>query len=532
MRQAGRERGRRRALGVLLVTACTGAALAAAEAVARIVDGYRLLPLRLEASALGEATPAATARSSPQKLAGDTDAFAYVRQLPVAPGVERGWFAEKLPDRPAWRADADLAARARRYQGVDELAASYEWNWNYVTAAVCGHDPADGGDLFNRLDDIYVFQPSDGSDVPRFRFLRRVTYPSGLVTNGFGWRGQDVPLRKPPRTVRLAFVGASTTVGMHAEPYSYPELVGVWMNRWARAHHRDLAFEAINAGREGVNSHSIAAIVRQELTPLEPDMVLYYEGANQFWPVDFVTTTVLPRSRVSVPVPGTWESYSAIARRVKNLYSHVAQPGAEPDRPVLRVNWPADVDEHDPDLQSPHLPYEIRQVLGDLDRMRLTLGESGSHLAVASFVWLVHEGLVLDPVRDRLVFSYLNTTYWPFTYAHLRRFLDFQTTAFRKYASLHGVDFIDVAGAYPPDPRLFGDAIHMTSAGIRLQAWLVFNALVPIAERRLESREWPRSAQHRPTRHPAFGERRLVPLGDVRAACGREDAPAQHGKSE
>ncbi len=47
---------------------------------------------------------------------------------------------------------------------------------------------------------------------------------------------------------------------------------------------------------------------------------------------------------------------------------------------------------------------------------------------------------------------------------------------------------------YPRDPRLFDDAIHMTHAGIRLQAWIVFNGLVPIIERRLAAHEWPRPA--------------------------------------
>ena len=61
---------------------------------------------------------------------------------------------------------------------------------------------------------------------------------------------------RAPRTIRIAFVGASTTVGFHAEPYSYPEIVGQWLERWADARHRGLSIEAINAGREAVNSRA------------------------------------------------------------------------------------------------------------------------------------------------------------------------------------------------------------------------------------------------------------------------------------
>jgi hypothetical protein len=308
---------------------------------------------------------------------------------------------------------------------------------------------------------------------------------------------------------------------MHAEPYSYPELVNIWLNQWASARHPGVSFDTINGGREGVNSSSIQAIVKQELSPVEPDLVVYYEGANQFWPIDYLSTTLPPRSRVSGPQPGALVSYSAIARRVENAVIGELKPGSEPPKPRLAMQWPADLDEHEPDLTNPHLPYETQHVLGDLDLIRHTLDDDGSRLAIASFVWLVHPGLVLDPVRDALVFSYLNTTFWPFTYAHMRRFLDFQTRVFRKYAAAHALDFIDLAGLYPSDPRLFGDAIHMTTAGIRLQAWLVFNALVPIVERRLASREWPRPIRHPLSKHPAFAERRLVPMTQLRAACGK-----------
>ena len=500
--------------------ACTIAALAAAEVATRIIDGYRPLPLRLGAPRARVSRADVGRVAASRKGLGDADALPYVAQLPIAAGVERQWFEYRLPDRD-WRPDADLEARAKRYRLVGDLPANYEWNWNYVVGAVCRAEHGDDGELFRHFDDLYVFDPPDGSDAPRFRFLRSATYQSGLQTNTFGWRGPDIPLNKPPRTIRLAFVGASTTVGMHAEPYSYPELVNVWLNRWADARHLGVSFESINAGREGVNSWSIQAIVKQELSPVEPDLVVYYEGANQFWPLDFVSTTLPPRSRVSGPQPGTFSSYSAIARRVESAVTGAIAPGSEPPKPHLAIQWPPDLDEHDPDLTNSHLPYETQHVLGDLDLIRHTLEDDCSRLAIASFVWLVHQGLVLDPVRDALVFSYLNTTYWPFSYAHMRRFLDFQTRAFRKYASVHDLDFVDVAGLYPQDPRLFGDAIHMTRPGIRLQAWIVFNGLVPIIERRLASHEWPQPAKNILAHHPAFSGRRLVSRSEVLAACSR-----------
>jgi hypothetical protein len=280
-----------------------------------------------------------------------------------------------------------------------------------------------------------------------------------------------------------------------------------------------VSFDVVNAGREALTSHSFQAIVRQELLPVEPDLVVYYEGSNQFWPSDFLSAPVPRRSRVLGVVRRGISSYSALASRMLYLVRERTESGAEPAKPPLTINWPSDLDEHDPDLRDPRLPISLPSILDDLETIHHDLEQHGSHLLMTSFAWLVYPGLNLDPARDADLFSYLNVTFWPFTYAHLRRFLDFQTRAFRKYASVNQLDFIDVASAYPRDPRLFDDAIHMTHAGIRLQAWIVFNGLVPAIERRLGARDWPRPARQVLSRHPAFGGRRLVTMNEVRAAC-------------
>jgi hypothetical protein len=509
----------RRRFRVTLIVAASALSLVAAELIARAVDGYQLASVRLNVAYARQLPPDAEHRSEPHKWQRDTDAMPYVQQLAVAAGVDRDWFTTPLPPRPPTPVDAELAARTRTYPNIPEMSPNYEWNWKFVTRAGCEAGNREGGEIFNRLNDMFVFDPTDGTDAPTYRFLRNAAYPSGLRTNSYGWRGPDVALNKPANTIRLAFVGASTTVGPHGEPYSYPEIVGVWLNRWARAHHTDVSFDIVNAGREGVNSRSIQAIVRQELTPVEPDLVLYYEGANQFWPADFIWTVLPPKSSLSGPKPSGMASYSAIARRVDAVVRHAVQPGSEPSKPHIFVDWPHDLDEHDPDLTHPHLPIELPHILSDLEVIRREVSEQGGTFVMTSFVWLVHPGLMLDPSRDAFLFDYLNTKYWPFSYAHMRRLLDFQTQAFRKYATVHDLDFIDVAAAYPRDPRLFDDAIHMTHAGIRMQAWIVFNGLVPIVERKLASHEWPRPDRHTLLKHPAFGERHLVSNQEFRDAC-------------
>jgi hypothetical protein len=506
-----------RAFVVIVVTTV---ACGAAEVATRVVDGYRITQPRLELSRARSSPPISGRPAAARKWWVGTDAWSYVAALPKAAGVDRQWFLTQPPDRALPPPDADLERRARLYPRIP-LEASYEWNRRVVRRAICqGYDGYEA--TFNQLDDLYVFDAIDGSDRPTFRFLRNASYASGLHTNRFGWRGPDIALNKPPHTIRIGFVGASTTVGFHAEPYSYPEVVGFWLERWAHERHPDLSIEAINAGREGVNSTSLQAIVRQELIPAEPDLVVYYEGANQFWPGDFISTPLPLANRVAGRARNALSAYSAVARRMENLIKRLGAPGSEPFKPALTVDWPSDLPEFDPDLASPRLPIQLPRILADLETIRQALDAEGSRLVMTSFEWLVYPGMILDPERDAVLFDYLNTKYWPFSYAHMRRLLDFQNRVFRKFASVHGLDFIDVAGAFPSDPRLFDDAIHMTRAGTYLHAWIVFNGLVPVIERYLTSHEWPRPVRQVLSQHPAFGERRLVPMTDVRAACAAE----------
>ena len=511
----------KRILGIAVVLVISTVAVVAAEVAARLVDGYRLTSMRLETSRPREPRAASTDAAGSEKWNHDNDALPYLQKVTVATGVDPAWFSEPPPKPAERQPDPELAARMDRYKGGIDERANYEWNAKTVSGAICRGEHSSSAAALNRYDDVFEFDPTDGGDDPPYRFLPHATYTSHLHTNEFGWRSPDIAVTKPMNTIRVAFVGASTTIGNHGFPYSYPELVGHFLNRWAAARHPGLAIEVINAGREGINSRSLPAIVRQEILPVEPDLVYYdYDGANQFWPGNFVMTPVANLKPATEPRPGWLATHSAIGARIGSVLRRTTGRGSEPPKPHLDVLWPTDLDERDPNLSNPQLPVDLPQLLNDLDATRRQLAGSGTTLVLTSIGWLVYPGMVLDPDRDEPILTMLNTTYWPYSYAHLRRYLDFKTRALRKYAAAHRLDFVDVAESFPRDPRLFADAIHPTRGGTRLQAWLVFNALVPIIEREVAARHWPRPATLHLSRHPAFPGRGLVPIARVRAECG------------
>ena len=103
-----------------------------------------------------------------------------------------------------------------------------------------------------------------------------------------------------------------------------------------------MRFEAINAGRSGILTPDIQSVVRNELLVLEPDLVVYYEGSNGFWPVEFIAWPdgkAPPLPKVNFVQKSWLESYSALLRRVLTLVDasyHGA--GAEPNKVPCEVN--------------------------------------------------------------------------------------------------------------------------------------------------------------------------------------------------
>jgi len=424
----------------------------------------------------------------------------HVPEIPTAPGVDRGWYLQEPSPRSRFPIDEQLAARSAKYP--DPLTPFFEFNRQYLHEQICGGQR----DAFGGLEDFFYFEAPGGGRYPIYRHLRHVSPPAWFATNNFGWRGPDVPLERRAGVIRIAFVGSSTTVDAFAVPFSHPELIEHWLNLWAARRGLSNRFEVINAGRTGIDTRSIAAVVQQELVPVDPDLVVFDGGGNQFWPGQVLRSPlrrIFPRPATTFRRRVALERYSALVRRVLSAWDRVrGGNGEEPAKPPALVNWPEGVDEAAPSPHDPRLPMDLPQVL-------------------SSSTWLAYPGLKLDLVRHTNIYRYLNDTFWPIPYAHVQRMANFQNRVLAAYGRETGVAFLDIDKQFPRDPDLFSDPIHLSYTGLRLQAWIYLQQLMPIIEQRLSEHRWPRPAALAPATHPAFSEsgRRLVTMSDLASHC-------------
>ena len=316
----------------LLILFSVALSAAFAEAMVRYIDGYDMFAMPLSVPSGSETVSAPV-----------------LDQVPRAAGVERDWFFTEPPALPNRKSVPD--DWTRRYRALEnDAAASMDYRpsdlfkvWNAVDVK----DPCQNRRLRHASGRVLVYDPADGGTTPPYRFLPDVTIPSGLVTNQIGWRGAPIENPRGDRTIRIVFVGASTTVDPHHLPFSWPELAGYWLNVWAKARNLGVRFEVLNAGRESITSTDIAAVVRTEVLPLRPDLVVYYEGGNQFRPASIVAD--VPKGSVVRPQPAKaspqWlrvgARYSAVIARIQAALGAATSDhdGHEWPKPEYRVVW-------------------------------------------------------------------------------------------------------------------------------------------------------------------------------------------------
>lgn len=96
--------------------------------------------------------------------------------------------------------------------------------------------------------------------------------------NSEGFRGEDFTIEKDPNTIRIATLGASSTFGFtSADEETYPVLLEQVLNSKC---HGVRKFEVYNFGAPYLSSADIVRIFQVYVRKYEPDVVTFYEGAN------------------------------------------------------------------------------------------------------------------------------------------------------------------------------------------------------------------------------------------------------------
>jgi hypothetical protein len=414
----------------------------------------------------------------------------YLSGIEIAKGVDRNWFDQlpAMPDRDPSDVDPKAAAVQQEYikRGLFGPQSFYIWNEAFVRSKICDRDD----DIFKNLpQNVRVFESPNRRPYPRYRFPANRTLPGGLKTNRYGFRGPDSPPDRSPNTIRIAFIGSSETGGNHTFPYSYPEYFGIWLGKWLAANGFPYRVEVLNAGREGIDTTDVAAILEQEALPLAPDYVIFFDGANQLENADLLIEPAArshrPSTAEALDVPGPLPEWlalnSRLAKVLNDTYRLYLAPAMDDwRRPKYHFKFPEQVNETTPDVASADLPLALPGYLSDLKTMTALTRSAGVPFLISTTVWLDGSELEAGGAPDQAgIRALLKAMFWPLRSPEIRRLIDFSNRALRQFAKSNDIGLLDIAKNFPRDPNLFFDAYHMNPEGLKLLAWIGLQQFLP-----------------------------------------------------
>ncbi len=305
-----------------------------------------------------------------------------------------------------------------------------------------------------RIEDTFVIDRATG-----LRILRPNMVQGQLRTNSLGFRGPEIAPAKAPGTVRVAFLGASTTycAEVNANEQTWPHLVIERVDRVTGA-----KFDYVNAGVPGYGYDSILKGYRLRVQPLAPDVVVIYEASNDL----SADTRKLAQQAGLVGdrvIKESWLSKHSLLWFLveKNLTIRSRQAAAVSAEKKL----------------APFNPKELSGGFATVFRETVATAQRGSSLvAVATFSTRMRRGQSPEEQTKAAVTSLYYMPYM--TLDQLLTGFEEYNRVIRETARETGALLIEGEDRIPPDARHFTDSIHFSEAGSRVMADRISSALL------------------------------------------------------
>jgi len=278
-------------------------------------------------------------------------------------------------------------------------------------------------------------------------------------SNSLGFRGPEIPFVKAAGALRVVCLGASTTEGVQSDDETYPHFLQQELDVLLAGR----AVEVVNAGYHGENIDDLQEIFIQKVLPLKPDIVIFYEAANNIDWSEFLTAT--PQS--------CWEDCWLQQR--SRLYSYVWKRSAlfrliseglgrnqYRLRPLTHV-----LDESLPKRSITH----YRTVLDELVREAT---DNDVVMILSSFQTLAKGDLTVTPEENPYLFHEVYLRMYPLTPGEVARVYDLFNRQSAAVAREVGVPYAELSPDFSKDARYFTfDYIHLSPEGNRLLAKLL-----------------------------------------------------------
>jgi lysophospholipase L1-like esterase len=287
-----------------------------------------------------------------------------------------------------------------------------------------------------------------------------------IRTNSRGFRGPEIAMPKPPGTVRIAFLGASTTwcAEVSGDDKVWAHLVTEDLRRALPG----TRFDFVNGGVPGYTVKSSLKNLEHRVAPLQPDVIVIYHATNDLSGELRELAAAKGVIRSARVEPQSWLSEYSL---LWNL--------AEKNWRVMRAQRQAEANAGRLVVEPDTLGEPFRR---DLTALVRAAQKQARVVAVATFATQLRPQ---QTAEEQLRASASALYYVPFmTPAGLIAAYDRYNRVIREVAAATGAIPIDGEDTIPGDPAHFNDTVHFTDAGSARMAERVASALVPALKAR------------------------------------------------
>ena len=306
------------------------------------------------------------------------------------------------------------------------------------------------------MEEYYTTDPRIGLRVPIANMAK-----GHISINSLGFRGPEIAVPKAPGDIRIAFLGSSTTwcAEVSGNEYVWSHLVTASIATALPGHQ----FDYINGGVPGYTVASSLKNLQLRISPLQPDIVVIYEGINDLTgelrdvAVQHGVITEAKVQQLSWPA-----RYSVLWNLVeKNLRVLASQRAAQQDRARLTMDTST-------------LGVQYRKDLTELVR---AAQQNAKLVAVATLA--THVRREQSPEQQVTALSSA-IFFMPFITAigEIESFAKYNQII-REVARDTGALLIEGENTIPGDSAHFTDSVHFTDAGSRAMAERVSRVLIP-----------------------------------------------------
>jgi lysophospholipase L1-like esterase len=274
-----------------------------------------------------------------------------------------------------------------------------------------------------------------------------------IKINSLGFRGEEVSLQKPPQTVRIACIGASTT--FCAEVSSDQAAWPARFQELPQAKYPQTRIEVINAGVPGYVASEAITNLEHRVLPLQPDLVIFYEANNEI----ALDTRLLARSLQLIGESESYRSGTVAFLSECSLLFDLVDKNA---RTLLGRR-----DTHAGKLAI--IPSDLPNAfVGKLGRMHDLLTENNVPLVLSTYVvkYRREQPRPVQTANADIAFFYMP---W-MTMDALLDAMDYYNQAIVDFAESRSIPVVADTDSIPPDAAHFADCVQLTDQGCEAMA--------------------------------------------------------------